>query len=85
MRNTLEGGIKQKLDERIRRCKDAGINKISFEIRIGNPVEEIVHLSQELDFDIIIMASSRITSSIRVLGSIVRKVMDSVRTCASNT
>ena len=32
-----------------------------------------------MDFDIIFMASSRITSSIRVLGSTVRKVIDSVR------
>jgi|SRR5919197_5730214 hypothetical protein len=29
LRNTLEGGIKQMLGERIRQCKNAGINKIS--------------------------------------------------------
>ena len=79
LRNTLEEGVKQMLSERVKRCKDTGINKTSYEIRVGNPVEEIVQLSQEMDFDIIVMASSRITSSIRVLGSVVRKVMDSTR------
>jgi nucleotide-binding universal stress UspA family protein len=79
LRNTLEGGVKQMLDERITQCKDAGINKISYKIRIGKPVNEIVHLSEEMDFDVIIMASSRITSSVRILGSTVRKVIDSIR------
>ena len=79
LRNALEGGVKQMLDERIRQCKHAGINKISHKIRTGKIVDEIVHQSEEIDFDLIIMASSRITSSIRVLGSIVRRVVDSIR------
>jgi nucleotide-binding universal stress UspA family protein len=77
--NTLEGGIKQMLGERIRQCKNAGINKISYEIRVGKPVDEIVHFSEEMNFDIIVMASSRISSSVRVVGSTVRKVIDSIR------
>src|SRR5919202_4752514 len=79
LRNALERGVKQMLDERIRQCKDAGINKISHKIRTGKIVDEIVNQSEEMDFDLIIMASSRITSSIRVLGSIVRRVVDSIR------
>jgi nucleotide-binding universal stress UspA family protein len=79
LRNALEERIKQMLDERIRPCKDAGISKISYKIRTGKIVDEIVHQSEEMDSDIIIMASSRITSYVRVLGSIVRKVMDSIR------
>ena len=80
LRNTLEGEVKQMLDERIRQCKeDAGINKISYKIRTGKIVDEIVHQSEEMDFDLIIMASSRISSYVRVLGSTVRKVVDSIR------
>lgn len=79
LRNTLEEGVKQMLDERIIRCKDAGINKISYKIRTGKIVDEIVNQSEEMDFDLIIMASSRITSNVRVLGSIVRRVVDSIR------
>lgn len=48
LRNTMEGGVKQMLDERIRQCKDAGINKISYKIRTGKPVNEIVHLVEGL-------------------------------------
>jgi nucleotide-binding universal stress UspA family protein len=77
--NTLEEPVRQMLVERIRQCKDAGINKISYEIHVGKPVNEIAHLSEQMDFDIIIMASSRITSPVRVLGSTVRKVIDSIR------
>ena len=79
LRNTLEGGVRQMLDERIRQCKDAGINKISYKIRTGKIVDEIVHQSEEMDCDLIIMASSRITSYVRVLGSVVRRVLDSAR------
>ena len=67
------------LDEMTRQRKEAGINKVSYKIRTGKPVNKIVHLSEEMDFDIIIMASSSITSSVRLLGSTVRKVIDSIR------
>lgn len=65
--------------ERIRQCKDVGVNKISYKICTGKIVDEIVHQSEEMDFDLIIMVSSRITSYVRVLGSTVRKVVDSIR------
>jgi nucleotide-binding universal stress UspA family protein len=79
LRNTLEGAVKQMLNERIERCKNAGVSKITFKIAIGKPINEIVKLSEEMHFDIIIMASSRISSSVRVLGSTARKVIDSIR------
>jgi nucleotide-binding universal stress UspA family protein len=79
LRNALEGGVKQMLDERIKLCKDAGINKISYKIHIGKVVDEIVHQSERMDFDLIAMTSSRITSKVRVLGSVVRRVLDSAR------
>ena len=79
LRNTLEGGVKQMLEERIRECKEAGINKVSYEIRTGKPVDEIVHLYEEKNCDMIVMSSSRITSSVRVLGSTARRVMDSIK------
>jgi nucleotide-binding universal stress UspA family protein len=75
--NSIDG--LSQLDERIRQCKDAGVNKISYKIRTGKIVDEIVRQSEEMDFDLIIMASSRISSYVRVLGSIVRKVADSIR------
>lgn len=43
------------------------------------PVNEIVHLSDEMHFDIIIMATNRISSPVRGLGSTTRKVIDRIR------
>lgn len=37
-----------------------------------------IHLSEETNFDIIIIVSSRITSPVRVLGSVVRRLIDSI-------
>jgi nucleotide-binding universal stress UspA family protein len=64
------------LDERIRQCQDTSISKISYKIRTGKIGDEIVNQSEEMDFDLIVMASSRITSYVRVLWSTVRKVAD---------
>jgi nucleotide-binding universal stress UspA family protein len=65
-------------DERIRRYKDADINKISYKIRTGKIVDAIVHQSEEMDCDLIVMASSKIIYS-RLLRSVVRRVLDSIR------
>ena len=43
----------------MQRCR---FSKITYKIRTGKIVDEIVHESEEMDSDIIIMASSRITS-----------------------
>jgi len=40
LRNTMEGGVRQMLGERIRQCKNAGVNKISHKIRTGKPVDD---------------------------------------------
>jgi nucleotide-binding universal stress UspA family protein len=48
------------LDERLRRYKDAGINKISYKIRTDKIVDAIVHQSEKTDCDLIVMASSKI-------------------------
>ena len=70
---------KQILDERIRQYKDADINKISYKIRTGKIVDAIVHQSEETDCDLIVTASSKIILCVRVLRSVVRRVLDSIR------
>jgi nucleotide-binding universal stress UspA family protein len=70
---------KQMLDERIRRYEDADINKISCKIRTGKIVDAIVHQSEETDCDLIVMTSSKIILYVRLLRSVVRRVLDSIR------
>ncbi len=75
---TIYGGVKRMVEEKIRLCKQAGVkSQISYKIQTGKPpVDEIINVAQVMNVDLIIMASSKITSSIKVHGSITRKVID---------
>ena len=76
---TTEEGIRQMLEGRIRLCKKAGVKEVSYIIRTGRPADEIVRLVGERYYDLIVMASSRISSTIRIiLGSNAKKILDSV-------
>ena len=68
---TMEEGIRQMLEERIRLCKKAGVREVSYIIRAGRPADEIVG---ERYYDLIVMASSRISSTIsqRIIRTIYR-------------
>ena len=77
---TVEGEVKRMIEDKIRLCREAGVtSQVSYKIQTGKPVEEIVKLAEELSVDLIVMASSRIFSSVMVLGSITRKVMDGTK------
>ncbi len=74
---TLEGKSIKLIEDKIRACKENGVKQVSYKVQIGNPADEIIKLSHEIDFDLIVMASKKITS--RFLGSTTRKVIDTVR------
>src|SRR5919109_1140523 len=75
---TIEGHAEQIMEKRIRLCKEAGAkNQISYKMQTGkNLVEEILNLSENMNIDLIVMASSKVTSPIMGLTSITRKVID---------
>jgi nucleotide-binding universal stress UspA family protein len=74
---TIEGHAEQIMEKRIRLCKEAGAkNQISYKMQTGkNPVEEILDLSENRNIDLIVMASSKVTSPILGLTSITREVI----------
>jgi nucleotide-binding universal stress UspA family protein len=77
---TMEGEVKRMIEEKMKLCKEAGVkSKVSYKIQTGKPLDEIVKLSQEMNIDLVVMASSKITSSVRVLGSTTRKVIRTVK------
>ncbi len=78
LKSTFEEAARRMLDQRVRESKDSGIINVKYVIRAGKPVDEIVNESESGDYDLVIMASSRITSKVRVLGSNVRRVLDSI-------
>ena len=76
---TNEEGIRQMLEERTNLCRIAGVKEVSYIIRSGRPADEIVRLVGEKYYGLILMASSRISSTIRIiLGSNAKRVLDSV-------
>jgi nucleotide-binding universal stress UspA family protein len=77
---TVEGEVKEMIEDRMRFCKQAGIkSQVSYKIQTGRPVNEIVKLSEDMNVDLIVMASSKIPSLARgLLGSTTRKVIDKV-------
>ena len=77
LKYTLEGKGIQIIEDKIRMCKENGVKQVSYKVQIGNPADEIIKLTQESNFDLIVMASRRITS--RILGSTTRKVIETVK------
>ena len=77
---SVEGGVKQMIDEKMKFCEEAGVkSQVSYRVQTGKAVEEIIKLSEEMDVDLIVMASRRVHSLTRsLLGSTTRKVIDSV-------
>jgi nucleotide-binding universal stress UspA family protein len=62
-------------------CRAVGISKkIIYEIRVGNPADEIINVSKLTDFDLIVMGSRRISSTIAGIGSTTKKVAAKVKT-----
>jgi nucleotide-binding universal stress UspA family protein len=53
---------------------------IIYEIRAGDPADEIINVSTMMDFDLIVMGSRRIASMIGGIGSTTRKVATTVKT-----
>lgn len=75
----VEGEAKQMIEEKMRFCKQAGVkSQVSYRIQTGKPVDEIVKLSNDVNADLIVMASKRISSVVKGLGSTARKVIDAV-------
>jgi nucleotide-binding universal stress UspA family protein len=76
----IGGALRELIEDKVRLCKEAGVVKnIAFEIRTGNAAEEIIKVANQSKFDVIVMASHRLTSTIRGIGSTTRKVIDTMK------
>jgi nucleotide-binding universal stress UspA family protein len=70
--------IRKELEDIARFCRVEGVSEVSYIIREGKPLNEIVDVLEERAYDLIIMGSSNI-SSLAILGSISRKVIARIR------
>jgi nucleotide-binding universal stress UspA family protein len=75
---TMEGEAERVMEEKVRLCKEAGAkNQVSYKMQTGKKtVEEILDWSENMNIDLIVMASSKITSPLKGLASTTRKVID---------
>lgn len=78
VRNIFEGAVGRMLEES---AKSKGIrHKCNlYKISSGSPADAIVIESEANQYDLIVMSSSRIASTIRALGGTARRVLDSTR------
>jgi nucleotide-binding universal stress UspA family protein len=76
----IGGALKRIIEDKVSLCKEAGVvANIAFQIRTGNAAEEIIKVAEQNQFDVVIMASHRLTSTIRGIGSTTRKVIDTIK------
>lgn len=77
----LDEALQEIIKETTAVCRTTGVTKnIIYEIRAGNPADEIINLSTIMDFDLIVMGSRRIASSIVGRGSTTKKVATTIKT-----
>jgi nucleotide-binding universal stress UspA family protein len=77
---SVEGALRKVIEEKIRACQEAGLKtQVTYEIHTGKASDEIIDLAEQKNFDLIVMASHRITSTFKSIGSTARKVMDNIK------
>src|SRR5918994_1350505 len=81
LKRNVEGELVNTMEEKIRKSVQAGSkNKISYQIRAGHTVEEIVKECEQTNYDLIVMATSHLDSWMRSLFSDARKIMSNINT-----
>jgi nucleotide-binding universal stress UspA family protein len=79
LKRNVEGELVNTMEEKIRKCVQAGSkNKISYQIKAGHTVEEIVKECEQTNYDLIVMATSHLDSWMRSLFSDTRKIMSNI-------
>ena len=77
----IKGELVNIMEAKIKQCTEAGSkNKISYGIRTGNVVHEIVKACQETDYDLVIMATTHLDSWLHSIFSETRKIISSIQT-----
>jgi nucleotide-binding universal stress UspA family protein len=80
-RHNIEGELVNAMEEKIKNCVEAGgKNKISYEIKTGHVVHEIVKACEETDYDLIVMTTSHLDSWVRSIFSGTRKIISNINT-----
>jgi nucleotide-binding universal stress UspA family protein len=80
-RHDIKGELVNAMEAKIKQCTDAGSkSKISYRLRTGHVVHEIVNACQETDYDLIIMTTTHLDSWLHSIFSETRKIISNIRT-----
>ena len=71
----LKSGAEQLLKQRMAKVKAQGIS-VDFILGVGSPADEIVRIARSTKSSLIVMGSRQLSSTIRSLGSVARKVSE---------
>ena len=79
--HNIQGELVNTMEQKIKKCVEAGSkNKISYEIKAGRVVDEIVKACEETNYDLIVMTTSHLDSWVRSLFSETRKILSNLNT-----
>jgi nucleotide-binding universal stress UspA family protein len=74
-----KGGIVDEMEEKIKRCKEAGFeNSISYKFRVGDAIEQIVNEIKEGYYDLLILRSINLDSWMTSVFSNARKIISKI-------
>jgi nucleotide-binding universal stress UspA family protein len=77
----LKGGFKHNMEEKIKKCVEAGAkNKISYEIKAGHAADQVMKACEETRYDLVVMTTSHLYSWLRSLFSEARKIISKINT-----
>jgi nucleotide-binding universal stress UspA family protein len=79
--HNIQGELVNAMEQKIKKCVEVGSkNKISYEIKAGHVVDEIVKAGEEDNYDLIVMTTSHLDSWVRSLFSETRKIISNINT-----
>lgn len=79
--NYIEGDLVESMEEKIKKIEHAGCkNKVSYKFRIGNVIDEIVDEINEMNYDLVILTTSHLSSWMESLFSNTRKIISNIHT-----
>jgi nucleotide-binding universal stress UspA family protein len=77
----IEGYLKDRIQEKIKKIEQAGCkNKVSYKIKTGNTIDEIVSEINEINYDLVVLTSSHLNSWVESLFSSTRKIINNIIT-----
>jgi nucleotide-binding universal stress UspA family protein len=78
---SVEGQVIDSMEEKLRAIKNAGLeNNVSYRIRTGSAVEEIVNEINESHYDLLVLSTSHLDSWVKSLFSDTRKIISNINT-----